>query len=246
VKVKKNHQKSHRTANRVQGRKPSIFGKIFRLRKTWNGQFKKNENLFNFAEIFDDFVNHVMKYIECEDEDKFKSKIISEFFILLGEFVGTVPWQRVIRQMESFDTCCNCCYESDGKSVDENAKHEFATAISFFLRANYDAERKTIFSLCKNCLAKIVGTNKAEPSEMTAKIKNKQDDMSKLVGKNMNVEKTLEAQEEMLCKICMSAIKDCLLLPCFHYCMCFPCATKVKECPYCRAKVTDRRKIFTV
>jgi len=206
-----NHPNTHQTANRVRLRKGSIIGRIFKLHHTWSGAFQSNPNLFNLEQLFYTFVDHTMTYLECDEKDYYPT-MISEFAILLGEFAGNRS-AEVIRQMEDFDTCCHCCYRND-KSVDNNTKTEFANAVTFFLQANYDAERKTMFTLCKTCLAKIVG--------------NKQ-----------GVESTTRA-----CTICLESPKDCLLLPCNHYCMCISCANKITSCPYCRTNVTDRRKVF--
>jgi serine/threonine protein kinase len=49
------------------------------------------------------------------------------------------------------------------------------------------------------------------------------------------------AQEEAyLCVICEDVQKSVLLLPCKHVCMCEGCAGGMRDCPICRAPISER------
>ena len=43
--------------------------------------------------------------------------------------------------------------------------------------------------------------------------------------------------ESELCKICMDATIDCVLLECGHMVTCTKCGRKLNECPICRQYV---------
>lgn len=48
------------------------------------------------------------------------------------------------------------------------------------------------------------------------------------------------------CVVCMDAKSNHVLLPCGHLCLCETCATKVKTCPACRAKIVSRTRVFAL
>lgn len=57
-----------------------------------------------------------------------------------------------------------------------------------------------------------------------------------------------ELPYDMICKICMVAKKDTVLLPCGHTGICAGCSKSFikKTCPFCRKKVRSVTKVFDV
>lgn len=49
---------------------------------------------------------------------------------------------------------------------------------------------------------------------------------------------------EMLCKVCMDAPLDCVLLECGHIASCVNCGKQLAECPICRQYVVRVVRIF--
>lgn len=56
---------------------------------------------------------------------------------------------------------------------------------------------------------------------------------------------TLSADDE-LCKICMDAATDCVLLWCGHMVTCTQCGKRLSECPICRQYVVRAVHTFRV
>jgi hypothetical protein len=46
------------------------------------------------------------------------------------------------------------------------------------------------------------------------------------------------------CVVCTEPKLETLFLPCGHLCTCRACATKVTECPMCRAAIAERKPVF--
>jgi hypothetical protein len=46
-----------------------------------------------------------------------------------------------------------------------------------------------------------------------------------------------ELDDDSLCKICMDAPVDCVMLECGHMCTCTNCGKQMAECPICRQYV---------
>jgi Zinc finger, C3HC4 type (RING finger) len=53
-----------------------------------------------------------------------------------------------------------------------------------------------------------------------------------------------ELSDENLCKVCMAAPIDCVLLDCGHLVTCTTCGKQMSECPICRQFVVRCVKIF--
>ena len=53
---------------------------------------------------------------------------------------------------------------------------------------------------------------------------------------------SLSASKE--CVVCLSSVKNMLLVPCHHIATCEPCAYKVNKCPLCRRRVQKREKVY--
>lgn len=57
-------------------------------------------------------------------------------------------------------------------------------------------------------------------------------------------EKDLDLGDEHLCKICMEASVDCVILECGHMCTCTTCGKQLSECPICRQYVIRVVHVF--
>lgn len=51
------------------------------------------------------------------------------------------------------------------------------------------------------------------------------------------VDEPVSAEGDDLCKVCMAAIIDCVLLDCGHMVTCTKCGKRMAECPMCRQYV---------
>ena len=47
-----------------------------------------------------------------------------------------------------------------------------------------------------------------------------------------------------VCCICMSTVRNHVLMPCFHMCVCGNCASRVGRCPVCREQVQQTHRIY--
>jgi len=54
----------------------------------------------------------------------------------------------------------------------------------------------------------------------------------------------LNTDESKFCKVCIEEITNALLEPCNHLCVCEGCANRLTNCPICRAKIENVKKIF--
>ncbi|XP_014666309.1 PREDICTED: E3 ubiquitin-protein ligase rififylin-like [Priapulus caudatus] len=52
------------------------------------------------------------------------------------------------------------------------------------------------------------------------------------------------SEEEFMCKVCMDAVVDCVLLECGHMLTCTSCGKRLSECPICRQYVTRVVHVF--
>ena len=57
---------------------------------------------------------------------------------------------------------------------------------------------------------------------------------------------TPEAESAFLCKVCMDAAVDCVLLECGHMLTCVKCGRQLAECPVCRQYVSRVVHAFRV
>ena len=53
-----------------------------------------------------------------------------------------------------------------------------------------------------------------------------------------------ECSEEETCKVCLTKRASCIFNPCHHLCCCVSCASALKTCPVCRAKISSIFKIY--
>uniref|UniRef100_A0A3Q3G7F6 RING-type E3 ubiquitin transferase n=1 Tax=Labrus bergylta TaxID=56723 RepID=A0A3Q3G7F6_9LABR len=63
-------------------------------------------------------------------------------------------------------------------------------------------------------------------------------------NRKSNGVKTQLAADENLCRICMDAIIDCVLLECGHMVTCTKCGKRMSECPICRQYVVRAVHVF--
>jgi len=56
--------------------------------------------------------------------------------------------------------------------------------------------------------------------------------------------KSKKVDEEDLCKICMEAVIDCVLLDCGHMVSCIKCGKRLAECPMCRQNIVRVIRVF--
>uniref|UniRef100_A0A665VRZ4 RING-type E3 ubiquitin transferase n=1 Tax=Echeneis naucrates TaxID=173247 RepID=A0A665VRZ4_ECHNA len=63
-------------------------------------------------------------------------------------------------------------------------------------------------------------------------------------NRKSNVVKGQLATDENLCRICMDAIIDCVLLECGHMVTCTKCGKRMSECPICRQYVVRAVHVF--
>ncbi|CAO3646822.1 unnamed protein product [Mucor hiemalis] len=52
-------------------------------------------------------------------------------------------------------------------------------------------------------------------------------------------------EERNKCKVCFHRAIEYVLIPCYHYAYCHPCAIKLKECAICRRSFTGIQKIYS-
>ena len=53
-----------------------------------------------------------------------------------------------------------------------------------------------------------------------------------------------KTSDDNLCKVCMDAVVDCLLLECGHMVSCTECGKRLAECPICRRYVSRVVHVF--
>ncbi|KAJ8286509.1 hypothetical protein GJAV_G00039990 [Gymnothorax javanicus] len=63
-------------------------------------------------------------------------------------------------------------------------------------------------------------------------------------GLDESVKPQLTNQDESLCRICMDAVIDCVLLECGHMVTCTRCGKRMNECPICRQYVVRAVHVF--
>lgn len=50
--------------------------------------------------------------------------------------------------------------------------------------------------------------------------------------------------QTFLCKICMDAKIDTVLIPCGHWVCCSTCSRNIEKCPLCRSNITMRQRVY--
>jgi hypothetical protein len=57
-------------------------------------------------------------------------------------------------------------------------------------------------------------------------------------------EERLQKEEEDFCAVCTAVHRDTVLGPCGHFSLCAGCAEQLQQCPFCRATISTRLKVF--
>ena len=57
-------------------------------------------------------------------------------------------------------------------------------------------------------------------------------------------EEEMDADTFAECVVCMDTVKDTLLMPCRHLCVCKVCADRLTECPMCRGTIDEKISVF--
>lgn len=52
------------------------------------------------------------------------------------------------------------------------------------------------------------------------------------------------APEQPKCSVCLDASPEVVLLDCGHVCCCAECATQLRACPICRARIVRVQRIY--
>ncbi|XP_054152841.1 baculoviral IAP repeat-containing protein 3-like [Oppia nitens] len=61
---------------------------------------------------------------------------------------------------------------------------------------------------------------------------------------SVEIQQSHQQNNKMLCKICYENVMEVVFLPCAHQISCIRCSQRLLKCPYCRANVTKRLKVF--
>lgn len=58
--------------------------------------------------------------------------------------------------------------------------------------------------------------------------------------------KDLETVHQLMCKICMTELSDCIIRPCKHFVCCENCISQLQDnkCPMCRQDFVDYLKVY--
>ena len=69
-----------------------------------------------------------------------------------------------------------------------------------------------------------------------------------LASKHLGNLKPLKSnvEDDKLCVICVNSIKNTLIYPCGHMCLCEECSKNpmLKKCPMCRGQVLNKVKVY--
>ena len=53
-----------------------------------------------------------------------------------------------------------------------------------------------------------------------------------------------EVPIQLQCLVCMSKVRNIIVFPCAHCCVCSDCCTKIESCIYCRSEISALAKIY--
>lgn len=83
-------------------------------------------------------------------------------------------------------------------------------------------------------------TNKTEKQKEI--INNGENSISK---NGAETSKKSETDSEMDCIVCLTDLKDIILLPCRHVCVCYACLKSIHKCPVCRSNIKSHCRVTT-
>ncbi|CAF5189532.1 unnamed protein product [Rotaria magnacalcarata] len=81
-----------------------------------------------------------------------------------------------------------------------------------------------------------------EKSELISKVKLLYHDEKQKKESNAKISK--EDPNENLCKVCLAANIDCVVLNCGHLCTCIRYGEQLSNCPICRCAITSVVRVF--
>ena len=76
-----------------------------------------------------------------------------------------------------------------------------------------------------------------------AEVGDEPDTQDKQAPASANVQKGRDSEHD-ICKICMDAAVDCILLECGHMITCTKCGKRLADCPICRQYITRVVHVF--
>ena len=72
-------------------------------------------------------------------------------------------------------------------------------------------------------------------------------DVSSMKIKLEELEKKLQKEEESKqCVVCMDRLREMIIRPCNHYCVCQSCARRLPKCPLCNRRIGRAEKVYNV
>lgn len=82
---------------------------------------------------------------------------------------------------------------------------------------------------------------KWELVEKVNRLYKENEENQKSYGERMQLQ---DEEDDSLCRICMDAVIDCVLLECGHMVTCTKCGKRMSECPICRQYVVRAVHVF--
>ncbi|AAQ91688.1 inhibitor of apoptosis protein 3 [Choristoneura fumiferana DEF multiple nucleopolyhedrovirus] len=131
------------------------------------------------------------------------------------------------------------CFHCDGGLKDwESTDEPWEEHARWFDRCTYVRLVKG-YDYVQRVLSKACVIKKEENVEQSAKLNVPEENSD-------CVEQPLTLPENKMCKICFNAEKTVCFNPCGHVLVCVKCATVLKDCPMCRAKILNPTRIYQV
>ena len=99
----------------------------------------------------------------------------------------------------------------------------------------YSTQTRKLATQCKE-----VNSSNMEP-EVT---KNNAAKISAATNNLLLLEEIKILHEEKVCKICLDNEREVVFRPCGHFVSCNKCGLSLKQCPFCRSKISTFLKIY--
>lgn len=243
------------------GKKYSMVPKNHPIMEPFNLKNLKNSTVklvLGFYKVLTKDVLELIELIRSEAKKKLKDDFYDDKLL---------PWSMNEKTTVEFNNCCDGGHralKNDPDDGDENksawSKHCPPSHPLFGL---YDqAKEKHQQITLANRGEEILPTCKKRGqrsaiADLDEEIRSSMHDTSNLV-KNTPPVTPLDTSENFLskqpgednlsqtneCVVCMENLKNTLLLPCAHACVCTDCSDSIDQCPLCRTDVEKRMKIF--
>jgi len=201
-----------------------------------DGIINLNYDTLNYNEITKLFIANISELLKLDEERDLTSKKLLRLMDKLAfksRFLGNIAnlFENIaitmFRPLMDFDDCCSCCYKANNE-LNPQLLTEYGNAMRKFLQTTYDSQKHTLFPLCKDCFAYLLGSN----SNSTPYGQNK-------------VITIKQTNDTLPCVVCEDSPRIIHLLPCNHFILCEKCSSSVEECPICRSKIVNRIKTYT-